>query len=141
MNEMGLEATCEGYRGEVPGRTPDSPPTGSFSYTHRPARSGAHGPAGSWVDFSIPQNSSVCVLLKIVREPRGARGTTDAAWEYPADLPYTSPEQLAYPIPPKQLTLYPPEQVTLYLPDSLPYTSHRLPYTSQATCSMPFYFF
>jgi len=28
-----------------------------FSYTHRPGRSGAHGPAGSGVDFPIPQNS------------------------------------------------------------------------------------
>ena len=33
-----------------------------FSYTHRPGRSGRHGPAGWGVDFPIPQNSFGCVL-------------------------------------------------------------------------------
>ena len=36
-----------------------------FSYTHRPGRSALHGPAGSGVDFSIPQNAFVCVLLEM----------------------------------------------------------------------------
>jgi hypothetical protein len=60
MYEMGLTTACEGRRGEVPRQSLDIPPTGAcsvpFSYTHRPGCSGAHGPAGSWVDFPIPQN-------------------------------------------------------------------------------------
>jgi hypothetical protein len=66
--EMGPTAACEGCRGEVPRRL-DIPPTGAFfsfpSYTHRPGRSGAHEPAGSGVDFRIPQNSFVWVSLKM----------------------------------------------------------------------------
>jgi hypothetical protein len=66
--EMGPTAACEGCRGEVPRRL-DIPPTGAFfsfpSYTHRPGRSGAHEPAGSGVDFQIPQNSFVWVSLKM----------------------------------------------------------------------------
>jgi hypothetical protein len=69
MYEMGLTAACEGCRGEVPRLCLDIPPTGAcfvpFSYTHRPGRSGSHGPAGSWVDLPIPQKSFVWVLLKI----------------------------------------------------------------------------
>lgn len=55
-------------RGAEALRRSTSPPQGfllPFSYTHRPGRSGAHGPAGSGVDFSIPQNSFVCVSLKM----------------------------------------------------------------------------
>ena len=55
-------------RGAEALRRSTSPPQGfllPFSYTHRPGRSGAHGPAGSGVDFSIPQNSFVWVLLKM----------------------------------------------------------------------------
>jgi hypothetical protein len=69
MDEMGLTAACEGCRGEVPRLCLDIPPTGAcsvpFSYTHRPGRSGSHGPAGCGVDFPIPQNSFVWVLLKM----------------------------------------------------------------------------
>ena len=36
-----------------------------FSYTHRPGRSGRHGPAGSGVDSPIPQNSFGCVVPKM----------------------------------------------------------------------------
>jgi hypothetical protein len=59
------KATAERRRGS---EAPDIPPAGvslPFSYTHRPGRSGAHGPAGSWVDFPIPQNSFVWVSLKM----------------------------------------------------------------------------
>jgi hypothetical protein len=55
-------------RGAEALRRSTSPPQGfllPFSYTHRPGRSGAHGPAGSGVDFPIPQNSFVWVLLKM----------------------------------------------------------------------------
>ena len=66
--EMGPTAACEGCRGEVPRRL-DIPPTEALfsfpSYTHRPGRSGAHEPAGSGVDFPIPQNSFVWVWLKM----------------------------------------------------------------------------
>ena len=78
MYEMGLTTACEGRRGEVPRQSLDIPPTGAcsvpFSYTHRRECSGAHGPAGSWVDFPIPQNSFVCVLLKM-----GSRARNHAA--------------------------------------------------------------
>jgi hypothetical protein len=60
-----------------------------FSYTHRPGRSGAHGPAGSGVDFPIPQNSFVWVSLKmgsrarnhtdVRREPVEERGAAQNA--------------------------------------------------------------
>jgi len=75
------------WRGAEALRRSTSPPQGfllPFSYTHRPGRSGAHGPAGSGVDFPIPQNSFVWVLLKMgsrarsrtqrCREPRKERG-------------------------------------------------------------------
>ena len=61
-------------RGAEALRRSTSPPQGfllPFSYTHRPGRSGAHGPAGSGVDFSIPQNSFVCVSLKMGSLARG----------------------------------------------------------------------
>ena len=74
--EMGPTAACEGCRGEVPRRL-DIPPTGALfsfpSYTHRPGRSGAHGPAGSGVDFPVPQNSFVWVWLKM-----GSRASKNA---------------------------------------------------------------
>jgi hypothetical protein len=72
--ETGPTAACEGCRGEVPEapkqRLPRHPPRRAgvslfFSHTHRPGRSGAHGPAGSGVDFPTPQNSFVWVSLKI----------------------------------------------------------------------------
>ena len=56
------------WRGAEALRHPTSPPQGfllPFSYTHRPGRSALHGPAGSGVDFAIPQNSFVCVSLKM----------------------------------------------------------------------------
>jgi hypothetical protein len=72
MYEMGPTAACEGRRGEVPRQCLDIPPAGAsaspFSYTHRPGRSGRHGPAGWGVGFPIPQNSFGCVLQK-----RGSR--------------------------------------------------------------------
>jgi len=49
----------------VPRHPPHRSLSVPFSYTHRPGRSGSHGPAGSWVDSPIPQNSFVWVLLKI----------------------------------------------------------------------------
>src|SRR4051795_756163 len=55
-------------RGAEALRRSTSPPQGfllPFSYTHRPRRSALHGPAGSGVDFSIPQNSFAWVLLKV----------------------------------------------------------------------------
>jgi hypothetical protein len=77
--EMGLKqrpakAAAERCLGE-----PRQPPRRSFlfllSYTHRPGRSGAHGPAGSGVDFPIPQNS-ICMRfakngLASSRPPKG----------------------------------------------------------------------
>jgi hypothetical protein len=61
------------------------------SYTHRPGRSAAHGPAGFWASFSIPQNSFVWVSLKIVsRSP----GPGDSAHE--ATVPDSPPSQTAY---------------------------------------------
>lgn len=82
--EMGPTAACEGCRGEVPRRL-DIPPTGAFfsfpSYTHRPGRSGAHEPAGSGVDFRIPQNSFVWRWLKMGSRARtrGERPAPTAA--------------------------------------------------------------
>jgi hypothetical protein len=95
-----------------------------FSYTHRPGRSGRHGPAGSWVDLPIPQNSSVWVLLKnrlASSHTRRRRGRSPRAWEsarahaaavqrrhgrwasLPTRLPYTPTSlpytQVAYPTP------------------------------------------
>jgi hypothetical protein len=45
---------CQGWASTSP---PQGLPAPSLSHTHRPPFSGAHGPAGSWVDFPIPQNS------------------------------------------------------------------------------------
>ena len=104
MYEMGLTAACEGCRGEVPRLCLDIPPTGAlsvpFSYTHRPGRSGSHGPAGSWVDLPIPQNSFVWVLLKIGsrarksafshHEPRGEAGAGHRAAQVLGTTQYTN---------------------------------------------------
>ena len=84
-----------------------------FSYTHRPGRSGSHGPAGSWVDFPIPQNSFVWVLLKIGSR---ARATPNAAGGHPAAWPSARGHwgpQVAYPAPPTGLP---------YTPTSVPCT-------------------
>ena len=78
-----------------------------FSYTHRPVRSGAHGPAGSRVGNQIPQNSSVWVSLKMGSRPpttrngpRRPRGLGDAAAHPPGGGggPPGRP-RAAYPIP------------------------------------------
>jgi hypothetical protein len=84
-----------------------------FSYTHRPGCSGRHGPAGSWVDFPIPQNSFVWVLLKIGSR---ARATPNAAGGHPAAWPSARGHwgpQVAYPAPPTGLP---------YTPTSVPCT-------------------
>jgi hypothetical protein len=89
--EMGQKAACEGCRGEVPGANPTTPPQStwglSFSYTHRPGRSGAHGPAGSGVDFPIPQNSFVWVSLEIGSRARTQRTSLVATDQDPRPEP------------------------------------------------------
>lgn len=154
MYEMGLTAACEGCRGEVPRLCLDIPPTGAcfvpFSYTHRPGRSGRHGPAGSWVDFPIPQKSFVWVLLKLgsraptrgggtggppgpgpapacPRQPcgvalGGGRAPPTCLPYTPTGLPYTAPPAL-HPLAPKRL---PPRPPTLH-PAGLPYTQVAYP--------------
>jgi len=102
MYEMGPTAACEGCRGEVPmpRLAPDSPPAGvffPFSYTHRPGRSGLHGPAGSGVDFPIPQNSFVWVLLKMGSRARDHK--TVAARRPDAARPHAGPRKPATPVP------------------------------------------
>src|SRR5690348_4604739 len=52
-----------------------------FSYTHRPWCSRAHGPAGSGVDFPIPQNSFVWVSLKMDSRARGTKKARHEACE------------------------------------------------------------
>jgi hypothetical protein len=109
---------------------PAAAPFALFSYTPRPGCSAAHGPAGSAVDFPIPQNSSVCVLQKNglpCSRPRRVAGRALAAWGDPQTLaagalhrrgagcerperptlylPYTS--RAAYPIPPASQPAYP----------------------------------
>ena len=86
---------CQGYASTSPPQ--ESVP---FSYTHRPGRSGSHGPAGSWVDSPIPQNSFVWVLLKIGsrasksafshNEPRGEAGAGHRAAEDLGTTQYTN---------------------------------------------------
>ena len=144
-------------RGAEALRRSTSPPQGfllPFSYTHRPGRSALHGPAGSGVDVSIPQNSFVWVLLKmgpLARShaqrcngpPQRLPGSRTSQTAYPAP-------QLAYPAPPspspKSPTLHlshhvpsrctkfipPPNSPTLHpsLPTDLPCTPTRLPCTS-----------
>jgi hypothetical protein len=124
-----------------------------FSYTHRPGRSGRHGPAGSWVDFPIPQNSFVWVLLKI-----GSRAPThgDGAGGPPG--PGKAPVGTRRPCSaalgagraPRAAYPTPPERPTLHLPSGLPYTYPTprskapalhlpadLPYTPQPTYPTP----
>jgi hypothetical protein len=95
MYEMGQKAACEGCRGEVPGANPTTPPQSwglSFSYTHRPGRSGAHGPAGSGVDFPVPQNSFVWVSLKIGSRARTQRTSLVATDQNRGQSPQTRPQ-------------------------------------------------
>jgi hypothetical protein len=106
-----------------------------FSYTHRPVRSGAHGPAGSRVGNQIPQNSSVWVSLKMGSRPpttrngpRRPRGLGDAAAHPPGGGggPPGRP-RAAYPIPqvayPTPRAAYPtPRPPNAAAPGGLPYT-------------------
>jgi hypothetical protein len=55
-----------------------------FSYTHRPGCSVPHGPAGSRVNLSIPQNSFAWVWLKMGSR---ARGCADARHGVPPPWP------------------------------------------------------
>jgi hypothetical protein len=64
-----------------------------FSYTHRPGRSGPHGPAGSGVDFPIPQNSFVWVLLKM--GSRARNHNTESARRLDAARPRAAPRKPA----------------------------------------------
>jgi hypothetical protein len=51
-----------------------------FSYAHRPPFSGARGPAGSWADFPIPQNSLCMRFAKnglAGSQPRCARAVVE----------------------------------------------------------------
>ena len=96
-----------------------------FSYTHRPGRSGRHGPAGWGVDFPIPQNSFGCVLQEMgsrvcrrVVSRQGPRGE--------CGMP-AGQARAVYPVPP---TLYrPPKPSTLYRPPK-PSTLYRPPRTA-----------
>jgi hypothetical protein len=111
-----------------------------FSYTHRPVRSGAHGPAGSRVGNQIPQNSSVWVSLKMGSRPpttrngpRRPRGLGDAAAHPPGGGggPPGRP-RAAHPIPqvayPTPRAAYPtPRPPNAAAPGGLPDTSPRTP--------------
>ena len=111
-----------------------------FSYTHRPVRSGAHGPAGSRVGNQIPQNSSVWVSLKMGSRPpttrngpRRPRGLGDAAAHPPGGGggPPGRP-RAAYPIPqvayPTPRAAYPtPRPPNAAAPGGLPDTSPQTP--------------
>ena len=108
-----------------------------FSYTHRPGRSGRHGPAGSGVDFPIPQNSFGCVLPKMgsraCRRAISRHGPGGECRMPEGGLPWT-----VYPGPPAQNR--PPNPSTLHrppkpvypvppagagLPARLPWTAHQ----------------
>jgi len=105
-----------------------------FSYTHRPGRSGRHGPAGSWVDFPIPQNSFVWVLQKIgSRAPTHGDGAGGPPGPGEAPVGTRRPcsaalgagraSRAAYPTPPDRPTLHrAPRAPALHLPRRLPYT-------------------
>ena len=112
-------------RGAEALRRSTSPPQGfllPFSYTHRPGRSGAHGPAGSGVDFSIPQNSFVWVLLKMGPLARSHAQRCNGP---PQRRTGSRASQVAYPAPPASQPAYPaprtayPERPT---PNGLPCT-------------------
>ena len=130
-----------------------------FSYTHRPGRSGRHGPAGSWVDFPIPQNSFVWVLLKIgSRAPTHGDGAGGPPGPGKAPVGTRRPcsaalgagraPRAAYPTPPERPTLHlpytalqgarpaPPSRPTLHPPTDLPYT-RRPPCASRPTYPTP----
>ena len=83
-DEMGLKRPAKAAVERCPGR-PGHPPHRSWlfacssSYTHRPGRSGAHGPAGFWASFPIPQNPFVWVSLKMDSRPHNrATGSHEA---------------------------------------------------------------
>jgi hypothetical protein len=63
---------CQGWASTSP---PQGLPAPSLSHTHRPPFSGAHGPAGSWVDFPIPQNSFCMRFAK-----NGLAGSQPPRW-------------------------------------------------------------
>jgi hypothetical protein len=88
-----------------------------FSYTHRPGRSGAHGPAGSGVDFPTPKNPSVCVSLKIGSR---ARSHTQSAPQS------ARPGRAAADLRRRLCTTLGARAAA---PSRLPYTPGRLPYT------------
>ena len=105
-----------------------------FSYTHRPGRSGRHGPAGWGVDFPIPQNSYGCVLQEMgsrvcrrVISRQGPRGE--------CGMP-AGQARAVYPVP---SALYRPPRTAL--PSRLPCTAHHQPVypgpTSQPVCPVP----
>ena len=130
-----------------------------FSYTHRPGRSGRHGPAGWGVGFPIPQNSFGCVLQemgsrvcrRVVSRQGTPRRVRDASRPGQGGLPCTAhpvpPTQAVYPVPPSQAVYpvppsqnRPPKPSTLYrppptrlpcsdLPTRLPCTAHQRPST------------
>jgi hypothetical protein len=72
---------------------PTSPPQRGFlpfSCTHRPGRSGPHGPAGSGVDFPIPQNSFVWVPLKMGSRARSRKTAAAMRLGCVADRPHAA---------------------------------------------------
>ena len=125
-----------------------------FSYTHRPGRSGRHGPAGSGVDFPIPQNSFGCVLPKMgsraCRRAISRHGPGGECRMPEGGLPWTvypgppaqnrppnpstldRPPKPVYPGPPAQNR--PPNPSTLHRPPKpvypAPPTKTRLPCTA-----------
>ena len=116
-----------------------------FSYTHRPGRSGSHGPAGSGVDFPVPRISFVWVLLKIGSrahrraiahpEPHGHGPWTGCLRRRasPPDRPTLYPNA-----PALDRSRHPPRA-----PAGLPYTARpprapaSLPYTTQPAHPRP----
>ena len=106
-----------------------------FSYTHRPGRSGRHGPAGWGVDFPIPENSFGCVLQKMGSRAR-RRATSRHGPRGECGMP-AGQARAVYPGPPTQdrppsrlpcTDLRPkhPNPSTLYRPprNRLPCTAH-----------------
>jgi len=97
-----------------------------FSYTHRPGRSGLHGPAGSGVDFPIPQNSFVWVALKMGSRARSRTGPPSTP---PRPCPAAHcPEQAGRASLGRRGSA--PGGLP-YTPTGLPYTPRHLPYTSR----------
>src|SRR5213076_1921159 len=117
-------------RGAEALRRSTSPPQGfllPFSYTHRPGRSALHGPAGSGVDFSIPQNSFVWVLLEMGSLARSHAQRCNGP---PQRLPAAAPPQTAYPAP---QTAYPAPQ-TAYPAPQTAYPAPQTAYPAPPAC-------